>query len=113
VAPEVIQLEGASSNSDIWSMGCTVIEMISGAPPYAELNPLTVLYSIVKDEHPPFPSTLSSELEQFLVLCFQRDPSKRPSARQLLTHPWICKFCGDLSAELKSGSAGEFVTNGS
>ena len=38
MAPEVIELKGASPKSDIWSLGCTVIELLTGRPPYADLG---------------------------------------------------------------------------
>ena len=37
MAPEVIELKGASTKSDIWSLGCTVIELLTGRPPYGEI----------------------------------------------------------------------------
>ena len=37
MAPEVIELKGASPKSDIWSLACTVIELLTGRPPYAEI----------------------------------------------------------------------------
>ena len=36
-APEVIELKGASTKSDIWSLACTVIELLTGRPPYSEI----------------------------------------------------------------------------
>ena len=42
VAPEVIELKGASTKSDIWSLGCVVIELLTGRPPYGDIpNGLT------------------------------------------------------------------------
>ena len=37
MAPEVIELKGASPKSDIWSLGCTMIELLTGRPPYADI----------------------------------------------------------------------------
>lgn len=37
MAPEVIELKGVSTKSDIWSLGCTVVELCTGRPPYADI----------------------------------------------------------------------------
>ncbi|KAI8059897.1 kinase-like domain-containing protein [Gongronella butleri] len=89
MAPEVIALEGASTKSDIWSLGCTLIELCTGKPPYSEFNHYYALYHIVDDEYPPFPSGLSDDLYDFLRNCFAKQPEDRPSATELLLHAWI------------------------
>ncbi|KAF9579527.1 hypothetical protein BGW38_004178, partial [Lunasporangiospora selenospora] len=89
MAPEVIELKGASPASDIWSLGCTVIELLTGRPPYADLLPMTTLFRIVEDERPPLPSNLSVDLLDFLCQCFQKDPNLRPNAGMLGRHNWI------------------------
>jgi serine/threonine protein kinase len=59
MAPEVIELSGASTSSDIWSLGCTVIELLDGRPPYHKLQPMPALFRIVNDDHPPLPEGAS------------------------------------------------------
>ena len=89
MAPEVIELTGATPASDIWSVGCTVIELLDGRPPYHKLDPMPALFRIVNDEHPPLPEGASPAARDFLLQCFQKDPNFRVSARKLLKHPWI------------------------
>ena len=59
MAPEVIELAGACPASDIWSLGCTVIELLDGRPPYHKLQPMHALFRIVNDDHPPLPEGAS------------------------------------------------------
>ena len=89
MAPEVIALTGATTASDIWSLGCTVIELLDGKPPYHQLQPMPALFRIVNDDHPPLPQGASPVVIDFLMQCFQKDPNLRVSARKLLKHPWI------------------------
>ncbi|OJJ41186.1 hypothetical protein ASPWEDRAFT_34685 [Aspergillus wentii DTO 134E9] len=89
MAPEVIELSGATTASDIWSLGCTVIELLEGKPPYHSLQPMPALFRIVNDDHPPLPQGASPAVKDFLMQCFQKDPNLRVSARKLLKHPWI------------------------
>ncbi|KAF2227305.1 hypothetical protein BDZ85DRAFT_299938 [Elsinoe ampelina] len=89
MAPEVIELSGATTASDIWSLGCTVIELLDGKPPYHKLQPMPALFRIVNDDHPPLPEGASPVVRDFLMQCFQKDPNLRVSAKKLLKHPWI------------------------
>jgi serine/threonine protein kinase len=89
MAPEVIELSGATTASDIWSVGCTVIELIEGKPPYHKLQPMQALFRIVNDDHPPIPGSASKYLIEFLMECFQKNPNLRIDAKRLLKHPWI------------------------
>ncbi|KAG0208107.1 hypothetical protein BGX28_000863 [Mortierella sp. GBA30] len=91
MAPEIIELSGATTASDIWSVGCTVIELLDGEPPYHTLPPMGALYRIVQDDHPPIPESVSA--------CFQKDCNLRVSAKKLSKHPWI-----QMSKKKASGS---------
>ncbi|KAI6114854.1 Pkinase-domain-containing protein [Pisolithus croceorrhizus] len=90
MAPEVIELKGASTKSDIWSLGCTVIELLTGRPPYGDItNSMTVMFRIVEDDMPPLPENCSDALQDFLQQCFNKDPELRPDAETLCEHPWL------------------------
>ncbi|KAG0793054.1 hypothetical protein G6F16_003887 [Rhizopus arrhizus] len=89
MSPEVIELKGASIKSDIWSLGCTIIELCTGKPPYSDCIAMTAMFKIVEEQCPPIPKHLSTELKNFLKLCFKKNPQDRPSAQELLRHPWV------------------------
>ena len=90
MAPEVIEQKGnISPKCDIWSLGSTIIQLLTTRPPYYEFEPMAAMFRIVTDDCPPLPSGISEHLKNFLLKCFTKDPSKRPSAKELLQHPWI------------------------
>ncbi|KAJ3315886.1 hypothetical protein HDV04_000093 [Boothiomyces sp. JEL0838] len=89
MAPEVIELNGSSSASDIWSVGCTALEMFTGSPPFYDLEPIAALFRIVSSDKIPYPKSISPYFEDFLDSCFQKDPNLRIQATRLLNHPWV------------------------
>jgi len=90
MAPEVVRQEGYGKKADIWSLGCTLLEMLTGLPPFADLDAACAVYLIGSStEPPPFPTTVSPDCRDFLTLCLQRDPNLRPDANALLRHPFI------------------------
>lgn len=108
MAPEVIMQSGHGRKADIWSVGCTVLQMATGKPPWKSLkftNMTALLYHICNTkEPPPFPDHVSDELRSLLRFCFQRDPKQRPSANELLKHPFVGATNGEveLSEERKA-----------
>ncbi|WWC88803.1 uncharacterized protein L201_003716 [Kwoniella dendrophila CBS 6074] len=89
MAPEVIEQNGASTASDIWSVGCVIVELLEGKPPYGDLAPMQALWRIVQDESMKIPDGASPIVKDFLYHCFQKDPNLRVSAKKLLRHPWM------------------------
>jgi cell division control protein CDC15 len=71
MAPEIIEMRGhISTAQDIWSLGCTVIELLTGNPPYFDLMQYPALFRIVQDDCPPIPEGISENCRDFLVKCF-------------------------------------------
>ena len=93
MAPEVITEVGHGTSADVWAVGATIIEMVTGKPPWAELPPVPVLYKIGKTHEPvPMPKKadgFSEELIDLLQCCMKRNPHQRSTVLQLLEHHWV------------------------
>jgi predicted Ser/Thr protein kinase len=92
-APEVVVVGDYNSKVDVWGVGCVIIEMASGKPPWSEKkfpNHFRALYYIGNsDSLPAIPEMLSPLGVEFIKLCLRRDPDKRPAADELLQHQWL------------------------
>ncbi|XP_042495243.1 mitogen-activated protein kinase kinase kinase 3-like isoform X2 [Macadamia integrifolia] len=91
MAPEVVMNSGGYSLAvDVWSLGCTVLEMATSKPPWSQYEGVAAIFKIGNSKDiPDIPDHLSSDAKSFLMLCLQRDPSARPTAAQLMDHPFI------------------------
>ncbi|KAM0063975.1 putative mitogen-activated protein kinase kinase kinase STE-STE11 family [Helianthus debilis subsp. tardiflorus] len=73
----------------LWSLGCTVLEMLTRQIPYSYLEGMQALFRIGSGERPAIPDTLSAEAQDFILKCLQVNPNDRPTAAQLLDHPFL------------------------
>ncbi|PWZ02484.1 Pkinase-domain-containing protein [Testicularia cyperi] len=89
MAPEVVKQTSYTIKADIWSLGCLVVEMISGTHPWAELNQMQALFQIGMGRKPSLPDEISNECKDFLEKTFELDHNRRPSADELLSHPFM------------------------
>lgn len=94
MSPEVIKGEnpGKAGSVDVWSLGCVILEMVTGRRPWSNLdNEWAIMYNIAQGNPPqlPGPDQLSPQGIDFLKKCFIRNPKHRATAAELLQHEWI------------------------
>ncbi|XP_040034069.2 mitogen-activated protein kinase kinase kinase 4 isoform X2 [Gasterosteus aculeatus] len=98
MAPEVITRakgEGHGRAADIWSLGCVLIEMVTGKRPWHEYeHNFQIMYKVGMGHKPPIPEKLSTEGKDFLSHCLESEPKRRWTASMLLDHPFV-KVCTD------------------
>ncbi|CAB1450349.1 unnamed protein product [Pleuronectes platessa] len=98
MAPEVITRakgEGHGRAADIWSLGCVLIEMVTGKRPWHEYeHNFQIMYKVGMGHKPPIPEKLSTEGKDYLGHCLESEPKRRWTASMLLDHPFV-KVCTD------------------
>jgi len=102
MAPEVIRQEiplpdkdpegniNGWKSADIWSLGCTIIEMFTSKPPFDYFsNPTAAMFHIASCKEPPeFPENMHEDGLDLLKRCFAIKSNNRPSISELMLHPY-------------------------
>ena len=130
MAPEVLAESKYGRKGDIWAVGCTMIQMLTGQPPWKDRNLATMvqLHLLLQswEGPPPYDShAVRDDCREVLGKCFQRESNLRPSAEELLSYPFLQEVdemerswgnqtsgmgdSGELVKQLKAAAAGGHV----
>lgn len=96
VAPEQISEKRADHRSDIYSLGVTMFEMLTGCVPFDSNNPIELARMIVNDHTPEIAQYIKdppAELQEILDMSMAKDPSDR--------YRYASEFGDDLTTLLK------------
>jgi len=102
MAPEILLEMGYDRKVDIWSLGITCIEMAEMKPPFFNKDPMHVMFSIVKHDSPTLtePAKFSTEFNDFIAKCLQKEAEARPTATELLKHPFVANVVLEQRTEM-------------
>jgi len=94
MAPEVmLQQDGHGRKADIWSVGCTVIELATAEKPWGKGAFENIMYAVqhigLSESTPPIPQSLRSEGRDMVGRCVRRNMHERPSTEDLLQDPFL------------------------
>ncbi|GAA5917268.1 hypothetical protein JCM8208_006845 [Rhodotorula glutinis] len=121
LSPETVKGErsGKMGAMDVWAVGCVILECATGRRPWSNLdNEWAIMFHIgIAVQHPPLPEPhqLSELGIDFIRQCLHIDPEQRPTAEELMTHPWIMEATEqiNLAYEQESGPTSSLRSNGS
>uniref|UniRef100_A0A3Q2CUJ6 Mitogen-activated protein kinase kinase kinase 3 n=1 Tax=Cyprinodon variegatus TaxID=28743 RepID=A0A3Q2CUJ6_CYPVA len=88
MSPEVISGEGYGRKADVWSLGCTVVEMLTEKPPWAEFEAMAAIFKIATQPTNPLLPPRASDQARDFIRCIFVEAKHRPSAEELLRHPF-------------------------
>ena len=104
MAPEVLTTQQYTWRADIWSLGCTVMEMLTGDAPWVHLgmaNTLSLLqYLCDARTELTFPGSVTQASQGFLRSCLSRDASERPDAQDLIDHHYFTHDAEDMAHQV-------------
>uniref|UniRef100_A0A672H4D5 mitogen-activated protein kinase kinase kinase n=1 Tax=Salarias fasciatus TaxID=181472 RepID=A0A672H4D5_SALFA len=116
MAPEIIDQgpRGYGKPADIWSLGCTIIEMATGKTPFHELgSPQAAMFKVGMFKiHPQVPECMSDEAKAFIMKCFVPNPDDRATATKLLADPFLRSSPRKKAKVVQESDPKDFLSSG-
>lgn len=102
MAPEIILDKSYERFADIWSLGCTVYEMLTGKPPFMGKTHYEISVKVInyREEDYVFPDNISIFAKDFILCCLKKNPYKRYNVKKLLSHPFVLKADINFAEEI-------------
>lgn len=89
LSPEICQEKPYNQKSDIWSLGCILYEMLTLRHAFDASSMKGLVLKILRGVYPPISSVYSEDIRNLVAELLTKDPSKRPSVRQILDKPFL------------------------
>jgi mitogen-activated protein kinase kinase kinase len=99
MAPEVVKQTAYTRKADIWSLGCLIVEMLTGQHPHPNCSQLQAIFKIGRgsgEAKPTVPELASEPLKRFLEKTFEIEHEARPEAEELLESEWMRGAVGEV-----------------
>lgn len=83
------QLRPYDTKVDIWAVGVLIHEALTGRTPFAHKDPQLVSLKAQFKKPQPLGSPFSAACEDFVTRALSKAATERPTAAELLAHPWV------------------------
>ena len=104
IAPECSEGK-TGKKSDIWSLGCLVIEMLTGENPWGKRFDdqnfvLALSRALQEKERPDCPKYVSANCQRFVERCLTHKYEDRPYSHDLLEDPWLKDIAPSVTSSI-------------
>lgn len=97
MSPEVLKHDGYNIKSDIWSLGAVLYELCTLQHAFQGQNLMAIMYKIVEGDPPRLPDHFNPHLRTLFERLMNKDPSKRPTAVEILQDSYVHSHLEGLS----------------
>lgn len=109
LAPEVLLHQGHRPVSDVWSLGCVLVVLLTGRAPFEGVS-TEETYDMIMHKELAIPGKVSEETESFLVGLLTKQHRERMSVFEALEHPFIKMYAHILGQKIEEAKTEDMET---